>query len=204
MVVGVAALSYVSFFTFIWMYIYCFSNNFVSLKKFLPVNSGNNLKCIRNRRNLIVSYLKCSPLWQPNELVIFHIEVSLYWRVMGTNPYQVPHSGSEPHNASCFTKQKKSYLRTHQHSVLSCVMPRIMCKGLGRGKGRNSPFSRAASVLCPAGWCMNNVGGASSHHLCWHRVCETSAEGGREGCRLWAPEDITFQQKGICQCHMFF
>lgn len=34
------------------MYIYCFSNDFVLLKKFFPANSRNNLKSIRTGQNL--------------------------------------------------------------------------------------------------------------------------------------------------------
>lgn len=116
----------------------------------------NNLKTIRNGQNPVEP-----PTWgffcwgqifwgQPNEFLICHTEVSLYWRVLGTNPSREDSSVIRASQRWVLYKAKKIICMPQQSFCCCCtvcVAPGITHKVFGRAKGRNVHFSGAAPVF---------------------------------------------------------
>lgn len=185
MVAGVAALYLIyHFFTFIPIYIYCFSNNFVPLGKVFLVNSRNDLNIIRNGENLMEppswgficwgQMLWAGDLWRWG---FFALEGGGYKSIPWGALFRI---------RAC-TKQRESYPRSLRNSPGSCAL--VSCLGShAKPSGRQRAGNCHFPVLPPCPTQLDDARAAlkglwssltsSVWPLCWGRKgCWTGSTG---------------------------
>lgn len=152
------------------MYISCFSNNFVPLKKFFPVDSRNDLNIIRTGQKLIEA-----PTWdficwgRCFELEMCDIEASLHWRVvLQIHPLGGFFQGGGLYRAKGI--KRESQPRAPGNSWRFCALVSRLGSHTNprEGKGQEFGIFQCCSVSHPAGWCTSSSSLTSCvWPLCW-------------------------------------